>query len=77
MLYNITYLTTVKLYKSLFKKKVNIKFISYNLIFYYTLQKKKCIILKKIMLFFYKIYILHQADKYVSHTPYIVVFKQR
>lgn len=41
MLYNITYLTTVKLYKSLFKKKVNIKFISYNLIFYYTLQKKK------------------------------------
>lgn len=29
------------------------------------------------MLFFYKIYILHQADKYVSHTPYIVVFKQR
>lgn len=75
MLYNITYLTTVKLYKSLLKK--GYKFISYNLIFYYTLQKKKCIILKKIMLFFYKIYILHQADKYVSHTPYIVVFKQR
>lgn len=32
---------------------------------------------KKNYVIFYKIYILHQADKYVSHTPYIVVFKQR
>lgn len=75
MLYNITYLTTVKLYKSLLKK--GYKFISYNLIFYYTLQKKKMHNSKKNYVIFYKIYILHQADKYVSHTPYIVVFKQR
>lgn len=70
MLYNITYLTTVKLYKSLFKKKVNIKFISYNLIFYYTLQKKKCIILKKIMLFFTKfIFYIKQINMF--RTPLI------
>lgn len=74
MLY-VTYLTTVKLYKSLLKK--GYKFISYNLIFYYTLQKKKMHNSKKNYVIFYKIYILHQADKYVSHTPYIVVFKQR